>query len=129
LDANGAGSALRFMRGNVNPWGNWFSKMTTVGAIGASVVAPYLAPAMFAAKAAWHGGWGVASMPAEITHGAVKTLRFIEKLGSNSGPDYASPVVDTRMAYTMRQSSLQAMHNSAYSLRGAIGNEARILHS
>ncbi len=34
----------------------------------------------------------------------------------------------TQQAATMRQQMLMAMHNSAYALRGAIGQEARTLH-
>lgn len=37
-------------------------------------------------------------------------------------------LVDTNAARTMRQATLSAMHNSVYSLRGAIGNEANLLH-
>jgi hypothetical protein len=73
-------------------------------------------------------GWGAVSMPFEIGHGAVKAVRFLEKLGGGR-PEYATPMVDTRQAYTMRQAALQAMHNSAYSIRSAIGSEARLLHS
>lgn len=37
-------------------------------------------------------------------------------------------IVDTYAAKTMRQATLSAMHNSVYSLRGAIGNEASLMH-
>lgn len=36
--------------------------------------------------------------------------------------------VNTRAAQTMRQATLSAMHNSVYSLRGALGNEASMMH-
>lgn len=37
--------------------------------------------------------------------------------------------LDTGLAYTQRQRALQAMHNSQYSGRSALGNEASLMHS
>ncbi len=36
--------------------------------------------------------------------------------------------IDTGMAYTQRKRALQAMHNSQYSGRSALGNEAALMH-
>lgn len=36
--------------------------------------------------------------------------------------------VNSRAAMTMRQATLSAMHNSVWTLRGALGNEASMLH-
>lgn len=109
--------ALQWMRRRrTGPWGGSFletaANVMTLGTFGVG----------------WSLGWGMASLPMELTHGAVRALGTLERIGM-SGPEYATPVVDTRMSYTMRQSALGAMHNSAYSLRSAIGNEARFLHS
>lgn len=128
LSGGGPSGMLQFMRNRRTPWGGWPEKMMTIGTIGAAVFAPFIAPTMAMGLAAWHAGWGALSMPFEVGRGAVKTVRFLEKLGQ-SRPEYATPVVDTRQAYTMRQAALHAMHNTAYSIRSAIGNEARILHS
>lgn len=76
---------------------------------------------------AWGAGWGLLSAPFEAGRAVVKSARFLEQIGA-SKQEFASPLVDTRMAYTMRQAALNAMHNSAYSLRGAIGNEANLAH-
>lgn len=76
----------------------------------------------------WSGAWYGLSAPSEIGRATVKAAKFFQKLGGGR-PEFATPMIDTRQAYTMRQASLQAMHDSAYSLRGAIGNEARLLHS
>jgi hypothetical protein len=73
-------------------------------------------------------GMTAMAAPMEMVYQGQRALRFLEKVG-RGGPEFAGPWVDTRMAYTMRQAALQAMHDSAYSLRGAIGNEARLLHS
>lgn len=78
---------------------------------------------------AWSVGWGMLSAPFEIGRAAVQGAKLLERLGNAGNPEFASRVIDTRMAYTMRQASLHAMHNSAYSLRGALGNEANLLHS
>lgn len=128
LDGGGPSGLLQFMRRRRSPVGFGSGipeKMMTFGAL---AMAPLTAGMSLLPVAAWHIGWGVASAPMEIGRAAVKTARFLERLGQ-TGPEFAGPVVDTRMAYTMRQSALQAMHDSAYSLRGAIGNEARLLHS
>ncbi len=76
----------------------------------------------------WAAGWGVLSAPFEAGRAVVQTARFLERLGAG-GHEFAGPVVDTRMAYTMRRAALDAMHNSAYSLRGVIGSEANLMHS
>ena len=104
----------RRMRG---PWGGSFLETTaniaTFGAFGA----------------VWSAGWGAMLAPFEIGHAAVQGLKMLERIGA-AGPrsEFAGPVADTRMSYTMRQSALNAMHNSAYSLRGAIQNEAHLMH-
>jgi hypothetical protein len=78
----------------------------------------------------WAASWGALSVPFEAGRAAVRTVSFLEQLGAGGRePEFAQPVVDTRMAYTMRRAALDAMHNSAYSLRGAIGNEANLAHS
>lgn len=76
----------------------------------------------------WSAGWSVLSAPFEVGRAAVQTTRLLERLGAGEH-EFAGPVVDTRMAYTMRRAALNAMHNSAYTLRGAIGNEANLMHS
>lgn len=76
----------------------------------------------------WAASWGVASLPFEAGRAAVRGVGLLERLGAGE-PEFAQPVVDTRMAYTMRRAALDAMHNSAYTLRGAIGNEANLIHS
>jgi hypothetical protein len=37
--------------------------------------------------------------------------------------------IDTTVAYTQRKRALQMMHNSQYSGRSALGNEAALAHS
>jgi len=125
LDGGGPSGLLQFMRRRRTPFSGIPEMLMTSGAL---MMAPFTGGASLLPLAAWHVGWGVASAPLEIGRTAVKAARFLEKLGQ-TGPEYAGPMVDSRMAYTMRQSALQAMHDSAYSLRGAIGNEARLLHS
>jgi hypothetical protein len=125
LDGGGPSGVLQFMRNRRTPFGGWPEKLMTISAI---AMAPMTGGASLLGPAAWHAGWGALSAPFEIGRGAVKTVRFLEKLGSGR-PEYATPMVDTRQAYTMRQAALQTMHNSAYSIRSAIGGEARMLHS
>ena len=114
---SGPSGALQFMR------------RRRTGAWGGSLIETGLNVASFGQfGAAWSVGWGVLSAPFEVGRAAVQTARFLEKLGAG-GHEFAGPVVDTRMAYTMRRAALNAMHNSAYSLRGAIQNEANLAHS
>jgi hypothetical protein len=116
LEGGGASPVLQFIRDRRSgPWGG-----TTL-----ETTANVLTGGMFGLN--WSAAWGALSMPFEIPRAAVKTMRFFERLGQ-TGPEFAGPWVDTRMAYTMRRAALQAMHDSAYSLRGAIGNEARLMH-
>lgn len=125
LDGNGPSGLLKFMRRRRTPWAGLPEKAMTIMGV---AMAPVTGGMSLAPLAAWHLGWGALSAPSEVGRAAVQAVRFLTKLGQ-SGPEFAGPMVDTRMAYTMRQSALQAMHNSAYSLRGAVGNEARMLHS
>jgi hypothetical protein len=116
LGKEGPGGFLQFARNRrAGPWGGTVIEtglnIATAGRFGAW----------------WSFHWGVASLPGEIGRAIPKSLNLLERLGRGQ-PEFAGPIVDTRMAYTMRQSALQAMHNSAYSLKGAIGNEARLLH-
>ena len=110
--------AERRMRG---PWGGSFLETAFI------TFNPFLGGPIGAVG--WTLGWGAILAPMEIGRGVVQGLRAIERLGgAGPRPEFAGPVVDTRMAYTMRQAALNAMHNSAYSLRAAIGNEAHLLH-
>lgn len=125
LDGGEPSGALQFMRNRRTPFGGWPEKLMWGSAL---LMAPMTGGMSLLGPIAWNSAWGTLSMPFEVGRAAVKTARFLEKLGQ-SRPEYATPVVDTRMAYTMRQAALQTMHNSAYSIRSAIGNEARMLHS
>jgi len=87
-------------------------KFSTAGIIAGTIFPIYGAPAL--AK----------RLPATVLWGA----RRLEELGKGK-PEYGTPVVDTRAAFTMRQAALQAMHDSAYSLRAVLGREARMMHS
>lgn len=87
-------------------------KFTPIGIVAGMVCTPYGALAL--AKRA----------PAMALWGA----RTLEEIGKGK-PEYGTPVVDTRAAFTMRQAALQAMHDSAYSLRAVLGREARMMHS
>jgi len=66
------------------------------------------------------------------TWGAGSSLNIlkqgINRLESLTKPDTASPLTDTRASFTMRQASLDAMHNSAFNARTVIGNEASRMH-
>lgn len=112
-----ASGLLRFMRRRRGgAWGGSFLETAlNVGTVGTFGVG-------------WSLGWGLASLPLEMAHATVKGIGALERLGRTE-MEFASPVVDTQMAYTMRQAALAAMHNSAYSLRAVVGNEARFLHS
>jgi hypothetical protein len=116
LDPQPSGTLQFMRRRRAGPWGGSFIEtglnVVSLGAFGT----------------AWSAGWGLMSAPFEAGRAVVQTARFLERLGEG-GPDFAGPVVDTRMAYTMRRAALNALHNSAYSLRGAIGNEANLMHS
>lgn len=120
-DVDRPSSMLRFLRRRrVGAFGG--SALETIGITFNPFLGGPIGGAMYSL------GWGAISAPFEAGRAAVKTARFLEKVGQ-SGPEYATPVVDTRLAYTMRQAALQAMHDSAYSLRGAIGRESTLLHS
>lgn len=113
---------MRFMRNRVKgPWGGSFLETALI------TFNPFLLGPI--GGAAWSAGWGAMLAPFEIGRAAVQGLKILERVGA-AGPrsEFAGPVADTRMSYTMRQSALNAMHNSAYSLRGAIGNEAHLMH-
>ena len=56
------------------------------------------------------------------------SIEEIENVGFSLMGRPRNRFVNTRAAQTMRQASLSAMHNSVYSLRGALGNEASLLH-
>lgn len=125
-EMSGPTETLQFLRRRrTGALGGTATETAGVGLAGWALGGPIGAAALIANYSA---AWGVASLPFEAGRAAVKTFRFLERLGQ-TGQEFGGPVVDTRMAYTMRQASLQAMHNSAYSLRGAIGNEATLLHS
>jgi len=118
--------ALSFMRRRrTGALGGSLVETAGVGMLGWALGGP-IGAAAFATQ--YSAAWSVLSAPMEAGRAAVNTFRFLERLGQ-TGQEFAGPVVDTRMAYTMRQAALHAMHDSAYSLRGAIGREARALHS
>lgn len=43
--------------------------------------------------------------------------------------EFSTNYVDTRAAFTMRQQAMRFMHDTAYSLRASLGNEAGLFHS
>lgn len=124
LSGGGPSGVLQFMRNRYA--GPILSFETAVTALPGFMFGGPVGAAM--SNIAWRTGWAAAAAPFEVGRGAVKAARFMERLGQTRS-EFASPVIDTRQAYTMRQAALHAMHDSAYSLRGAIGNEARMMHS
>lgn len=92
------------------------------------LAAPFTGGATLGVWGGYKASMWALSVPFEVGRGVVQTARFFEKLGQDR-PEYATQFVDTRQAYTMRQAALHAMHDSAYSIRSAIGSEARLLHS
>ena len=89
-----------------------------------------LSPRAWDAYAKSWGDWFEGAGTAWVSAGSGMKREQIEAIGQS----FMSPVnrytrfVDSRMASTMRQASLAAMHNSVYSLRGALGNEASMYH-
>lgn len=69
---------------------------------------------------------------------AFMAFDMVSALGNMPGPSsnaiprkgagLSGTFMDTGMAYTQRQRALQAMHNSQYSGRSALGNEAALMH-
>lgn len=83
------------------------------------------------AALAFTGPLGIAAFTAATIFGASKytgptdeEYESIAIRGRLGRPNF----VNTAAAQTMRQATLSAMHNSVYSLRGALGNEASLLH-
>lgn len=56
------------------------------------------------------------------------TFEEVEAIGAAHRYGPRTRFVDTMAAKTMRQRTLSAMHNSVYALRGALGNEASLMH-
>lgn len=56
------------------------------------------------------------------------SVEEIENIGLSLMNRPRQRFVNTKAAQTMRQATLSAMHNSVYSLRGAMGNEASMMH-
>ena len=96
----------------------------TLAGMGIGAVAGYAiaGPAGGAVGGVIGGGVGLAIGGAEYVGGFIEYLADIEK------PDTASRIVSTRAAFTMRQATIQAMHDSAYNLNAVLGNEASLLH-
>jgi len=75
--------------------------------------------------------WAAASLYStgkEVAAAIPSFARGLMRLGSRKH-EFASPMVDTTAARSMRQASLRAIHDSGYMLRAVIGSEAKIMHS
>jgi hypothetical protein len=76
----------------------------------------------------------IATMGAELMGGMVDAINEYEPTALKAGgptPEFggeAYQVPSTRLAWTQRQASLQAIHQSGMQARAALGNEAALLH-
>lgn len=95
-----------------------------VGSVLGGIIGLALGPAGVALGSALGAGIG-GYLGAELVGPSTEEVEAIG-MARVFGP--RTRLVDTQMAATMRQRTLSAMHNSVYSLRGALGNEASLMH-
>lgn len=111
-----------------NPRGRF--GMGKAGFVG-GVIGTSLAPASFGLLSTIGMGGAGAVIGAGIygTSYAITSARQLyQDILRSRGADTSSRFIDTRASFTMRQATLQAMHDSAFNARSVIGNEASLMH-
>lgn len=102
---------------------------TATGWVVGSALGSFLGPAG-TTVGGWLGG-AIGGTLAAVNSPWIKTVGLSKEESEAIGISLAAPrtrFVNSRASATMRQATLAAMHNSVYSLRGALQHESQLIH-